>query len=93
MRDPVTDVDAYIHERTRTPRARSTSEEPSWTGKNFEIDEVTIDVSLSMGISSTTESIALLNPRKNLEKYKHSCQVRDLNPGGQEFGELGAWEH
>jgi hypothetical protein len=50
---------------------------------DLKIHEATTDTSLSTGTSSTTESIAPLNPRINLEKYEHPCQVEDLNPGGQ----------
>ena len=46
---------------------------------DLEIHEVTIGVSLLMGMSPTTESIAPINPGK----YEHPCQVEDLNPGGQ----------
>jgi len=49
----------------------------------LEIDEVTIDVSLSTEMSPTTESTTPLNPRINSEKYEHMYQVKDLNVGGQ----------
>jgi hypothetical protein len=50
---------------------------------NRGIHEITTGVSLLMGTSSTIESIAPVNPRINLEKYEHLCQVEDLNPDGQ----------
>jgi hypothetical protein len=50
----------------------STSEKPA----DFEIYEVTIDVSLSMGMSSTTESIAPLNLGINLRKYEYPAKSR-----------------
>jgi hypothetical protein len=34
-------------------------------------------------MSPTTESIALLNPGINPEKYEHPSQVEDLNLDGQ----------
>jgi hypothetical protein len=49
----------------------------------LEIDEVTTDASLSMGMSSTTESTIPLNSGINSEKYEHPRQVEDLKPGGQ----------
>jgi len=36
-----------------------------------------------MGTSPTIESITSLNPEINPVKYKHSCQVGDVNPGEQ----------
>ena len=50
---------------------------------DLEIHEVTISVSLSMGTSPTTKSIAPLNHRINLGKYEHPCQVENLNPDRQ----------
>jgi hypothetical protein len=50
---------------------------------DLEIHELTIGISLSTGTSPITESIAPLNPRINLKKYKHPCQVEDLNPSRQ----------
>jgi len=49
----------------------------------LEINEVTTDVSLLMGTSPTTESIASLNSKINLRKCEHPCQVDDLNPDEQ----------
>jgi len=51
---------------------------------DLEIHEVTIGTSLSTGTSPTTESIAPLNPRINLGKHEHLCQVEDLNPALRE---------
>jgi hypothetical protein len=48
---------------------------------NLENHEVTTGVSLSTGTSPTIESITLLIPRINPEKYEHPYQVEDLNPG------------
>jgi hypothetical protein len=50
---------------------------------DLEIHEVTTGTSLSTGTSPTTECIAPLNPRINLGKYEHPCQIEDLNPGEQ----------
>jgi hypothetical protein len=50
---------------------------------NLEIHEVTAGASLLTGTSPTTESKAPLNPEINPEKCEHSCQVEDLNLGGQ----------
>jgi hypothetical protein len=50
---------------------------------DLEIYEIITDVSLSTETSSTTETIAPLNPKTNSEKLEHPCQVEDLNPGGQ----------
>jgi hypothetical protein len=47
---------------------------------DLEIHEVSTGVSLSTKTSPTTESIAPLNPKINLEKYEHSYQVKNLNP-------------
>jgi hypothetical protein len=44
---------------------------------DLEIHEVTVYASLSMRTSPTIESIALLNPKINPEKYEHLCQVED----------------
>jgi hypothetical protein len=49
---------------------------------NLKIDEITIVALLSRGTPSVTKNIAPLNPKINLEKYKHPCQVDDLNPLG-----------
>jgi hypothetical protein len=59
----------------------STSEGLSWQITRF--TKSPHGASLLTGTSSTTESIAPINPGINLGKYKHSCQVEDLNPGGQ----------
>jgi hypothetical protein len=50
---------------------------------DLSIYEVTIGASLSTGMLPTTISIAPLNPKINLGKYEHSCQVEDLKPDGQ----------
>ena len=50
---------------------------------NLEINEVTTGTSLSTGTSPTIEIIVPLNPIINLEKYEHTCQVKNLNPDGQ----------
>ena len=50
---------------------------------DLEIRKVTTDASLLTGTSPATESTASLNPKINSGKYEHSCQVGDLNPGGQ----------
>ena len=42
---------------------------------DLEIDEITIDASLSTGTSRTTESIARVNPGINSEKYVHLYQI------------------
>ena len=56
-----------------TPYRKTLIESP-----DFKIDEVTADVSMSTGISSTTT--IPLNPRITLKnKYKHLRQVEDLN--------------
>jgi len=47
---------------------------------NHEIHEVTTGVSLSTEMSATTESIAQINPKINLEKYKHLYQVEHFYP-------------
>jgi hypothetical protein len=52
---------------------------------HLKIDKVITGVSLSVRTSTTTESIMLLNPRINLGKYEHPCQVEDLNPGVGRF--------
>jgi hypothetical protein len=36
-----------------------------------------------MSTSPTIERITSLNPKINLEKYEHLCQVGDLKAGGQ----------
>jgi hypothetical protein len=89
LQDLVTGADAHIH-KWLTPMNSCTHTLPLWAPPknwvgltNLEIVEVTTGISLSMGTSPTTERIAPLNPRINPEKYKHPCQVRDLNPGGQ----------
>ena len=48
---------------------------------DLEIYEVTTAISLSTGMSCTTKSIASINVRINQEKYKHTCQVKNLNLG------------
>jgi hypothetical protein len=50
---------------------------------NLEIDEVTINASLSMDTSPVIEKIALLNPGVNPEKYEHPFLIKYLNPGGE----------
>jgi hypothetical protein len=50
---------------------------------DLEIHEVTTGVSLSMGTSLTTKSIALINSEINSGKYEQPWQVENLNPGGQ----------
>jgi hypothetical protein len=56
----------------------------NWVGPaNLKIDEVTMCASLLTSTSSTIERISSLNTEINLGKYKHLCQVGDLNPGGQ----------
>jgi hypothetical protein len=50
---------------------------------HLEINEVTTDASLLMGMSPITESITLLNLGINLEKCEHLCQIEDLNSGGR----------
>jgi hypothetical protein len=86
---PVTDANAHIQERILIPMNARTDNLPLWAPlnnqvrlTNLEIDEVTTDVSLSMGTSPTTERKTSLNPTINSEKYEHSCQAKDLNPGG-----------
>jgi hypothetical protein len=86
---PSTGADAHIHKRL-TPMNSCSHTLPLWAPPknwvgltNLEIVEVTTGISLSMGTSPTTERIAPLNPRINPEKYKHPCQVGDLNLGGQ----------
>jgi hypothetical protein len=49
---------------------------------HLKIDEITTGTSLSTGTLPTTESTTVLNPNINLEKYEHTCQVKDLNLGG-----------
>ncbi|XP_021309936.1 uncharacterized protein LOC110432953 [Sorghum bicolor] len=57
---------------------------PIWAEPtDLEIHEDTTGASLSTETSPTTESITLINPRINLGKCEHLCQVSDLNPGGQ----------
>jgi hypothetical protein len=52
---------------------------------HLKIDEVITGASLSTRTSTTTESITLLNPGINLEKYEHPYQVEDLNLGVDRF--------
>jgi len=46
---------------------------------HLEIDEVIPSASLSTETLPTTESTTPLNPKINLEKYKHTCQIENLN--------------
>jgi hypothetical protein len=72
----------YPYEHTYanpTPYKHLRMTEPADLG----IHEVTTGASLSTGTSPTNESIAPLNPGINPEKCEHTCQVDDLNLGGQ----------
>jgi hypothetical protein len=82
LRNPVTDADAHKHERILTPMNTYThtlslgAPPKNRVGPaNLEIDEVTTGASLSTSTSSTTESIASLNPKINPKKCKHPCQI------------------
>ena len=69
----------WIHVRKSYPYEHLWSTEPA----DLEIHEVTTGALLSTEMSPTTETIALLKPRINPGKYKHPCQVEDLNLDGQ----------
>jgi hypothetical protein len=44
-----------------------------------------------MDTSPTTESKMLLKPEINLRKYKHPCQVGDLNPSEEQTQLAEVW--
>jgi len=90
LRDPITDTDAHIQERTPTPINARMQPLPLWAPPknqvgpaNLEIEEVTTGASLSTSTLPTTESIALLNLGINPEKYEYPCQVKDLTRVGR----------
>jgi len=79
FRNPITHADVHKYERILTHINTRTHIIPLWAPPknqvepaNLKIDEVIKGVSLLIGTSSTTKSIASLNPWINLEKRKNT---------------------